>query len=69
MDLQLKDKTALVTGSTAGIGLAIARKLAVEGAKVTIAGRIQAKLDAAVESIRIAGGASVNGVLAELGDD
>jgi NAD(P)-dependent dehydrogenase (short-subunit alcohol dehydrogenase family) len=65
MDLQLENKTALVTGSTAGIGLAIARKLAVEGAQVTIAGRIQAKLDAAVESIRIAGGASVNGVLAD----
>lgn len=45
MDLQLNDKTALVTGSTAGIGLEIARKLAGEGAKVTIAGRNQAKLD------------------------
>ena len=39
MDLQLNGKTALVTGATGGIGLAIARKLAVEGAKVTIAGR------------------------------
>ena len=65
MDLQLNDKTALVTGSTGGIGLAIARKLAVEGAKVIIAGRTQAKLDHAVESIRIAGGARVNGVLAD----
>ena len=42
MDLQLNDKTALVTGSTAGIGLAIATKLAVEGAKVIIAGRTRA---------------------------
>jgi NAD(P)-dependent dehydrogenase (short-subunit alcohol dehydrogenase family) len=38
---------------------------AVEGAKVTIAGRTQAKLDQAVESIRIAGGVHVNGVLAD----
>ncbi len=65
MDLQLNDKTALVTGSTGGIGLAIAWKLAVEGARVIIAGRTQAKLDEAVESIRIAGGAHVNGVLAD----
>jgi NAD(P)-dependent dehydrogenase (short-subunit alcohol dehydrogenase family) len=65
MDLQLNDKTALVTGSTAGIGLAIATKLAVEGAKVIIAGRTQAKLHAAIESIRVAGGAHIKGVLAD----
>ncbi len=65
MDLQLNDKTALITGSTGGIGLAIARKLAVEGAKVIIAGRTQAKLDQAVGSIRGAGGAHVKGVLAD----
>ena len=57
MDLHLNDKTALVTGSTAGIGLEIARKLAVEGAKVIITGRNQAKLDQAVDSIRASGGA------------
>jgi NAD(P)-dependent dehydrogenase (short-subunit alcohol dehydrogenase family) len=66
MDLQLTDKTALVTGSTAGIGLAIARKLAVEGAKVIITGRTQAKVNRAVESIRVAGGARVNGVVADV---
>src|SRR5260221_4859079 len=65
MDRQLNDKTALVTGSAGGIGLAIARKLAVEGAKVVIAGRTQAKVDEAVESIRLAGGGSVDGVLAD----
>ena len=56
MDLHLSDKTALVTGSTAGIGLEIARKLAVEGAKVIITGRNKAKLDQAVDIIRSSGG-------------
>src|ERR1700704_3433505 len=64
MDLQLNGKTALVTGSTAGIGLEIARKLAVEGARVIITGRNKAKLDQAVDSIRASGGARVSGVLA-----
>ncbi len=48
MDLQLDGKTALVTGSTAGIGLEIARRLKAEGADVVICGRGRAKLDAAV---------------------
>lgn len=65
MDLKLKDKTALVTGSTAGIGLEIARTLAVEGAKVFVTGRAQAKLDEAVADIRASGGADVSGVLAD----
>ncbi|MDE2332101.1 MAG: SDR family oxidoreductase [Bradyrhizobium sp.] len=47
MDLQLKGKIALVTGATAGIGLAIAKRLVVEGAEVVICGRTRAKLDAA----------------------
>ena len=55
MDLHLNDKTALVTGSTAGIGLEIARKLAVEGARVIITGRNKVKLDQAVDSIRASG--------------
>jgi NAD(P)-dependent dehydrogenase (short-subunit alcohol dehydrogenase family) len=65
MDLHLNDKIALVTGSTAGIGLEIARKLAVEGAKVIVTGRNQAKLDKAVNSIRASGGAQVSGVSAD----
>ena len=65
MDLKLKDKTALVTGSTAGIGLEIARTLAVEGAKVFVVGRSQDKLDEAVAGIRASGGANVSGVLAD----
>jgi NAD(P)-dependent dehydrogenase (short-subunit alcohol dehydrogenase family) len=65
MNLHLNEKSALVTGSTAGIGLEIARKLAVEGAKVIITGRDKAKLDRAVENIRSSGGAHVSGVLAD----
>jgi NAD(P)-dependent dehydrogenase (short-subunit alcohol dehydrogenase family) len=52
MDLQLKAKTALVTGSTAGIGLAIARALAREGASVVITGRTQGRVDEAIENVR-----------------
>ncbi|TKD43493.1 SDR family NAD(P)-dependent oxidoreductase, partial [Azotobacter chroococcum] len=54
MDLQLNGKTAIVTGATAGIGLAIARTLASEGAAVTITGRSRDKLDAAVAEIAAA---------------
>jgi NAD(P)-dependent dehydrogenase (short-subunit alcohol dehydrogenase family) len=44
MDLGLKGKRALVTGSTAGIGLATARMLASEGAYVTLNGRTQVRV-------------------------
>ena len=52
MDLKLAGKTALVTGSTAGIGLAIARSLAREGAHVYVNGRTQQRVDAAISTIR-----------------
>jgi NAD(P)-dependent dehydrogenase (short-subunit alcohol dehydrogenase family) len=51
-DLQLKAKTALVTGSTAGIGFAIARARAREGASVVITGRTQERVDDAIENVR-----------------
>lgn len=50
MDLQLTGKTALVTGSTSGIGLAIAQRFAEEGANVIICSRNQSKLDAALKT-------------------
>jgi NAD(P)-dependent dehydrogenase (short-subunit alcohol dehydrogenase family) len=52
MDLQLKDKLALVTGSTKGIGQAIARLLAQEGASVIVNGRSDDSLAEALSQIR-----------------
>ncbi|WP_313395547.1 SDR family oxidoreductase [Sphingobium yanoikuyae] len=63
MDLQLSGKTALVTGSTAGIGFAIAKRLAQEGVEVVITGRNQAKLDAAAAELSQAG--TIRPVLAD----
>jgi NAD(P)-dependent dehydrogenase (short-subunit alcohol dehydrogenase family) len=51
MNLQLENKTALVTGSTKGIGFAIARWLAQEGARVIVNGRTEATAKAAAEKI------------------
>jgi len=67
MDLQLTNKTALVTGATAGIGWAIAKTLAREGVEVTITGRSPSKLDDAVASIKDAApSAVVHGLVADL---
>jgi NAD(P)-dependent dehydrogenase (short-subunit alcohol dehydrogenase family) len=52
MELGLNGKRALVSGSTAGIGLAIARALAAEGAEVMINGRTQSRVDEAVGGIK-----------------
>jgi NAD(P)-dependent dehydrogenase (short-subunit alcohol dehydrogenase family) len=52
VDLQLAGKLALVTGSTAGIGFAIAKALAAEGTRVVVNGRTEARVAAACESIR-----------------
>jgi len=52
MDLKLENRRALVTGSTAGIGYAIAHGLATEGAQVTLTGRSQASVDAALQRLK-----------------
>jgi NAD(P)-dependent dehydrogenase (short-subunit alcohol dehydrogenase family) len=66
MDLKLTGKTALITGSTAGIGFAIANSLAREGAHVYVNGRTQKRVDAAVAAIRShAGAGQVDGIAAD----
>ena len=68
MDLQLTNKKALVTGSTAGIGFAIAPLLAQEGATVVVNGRSQGRVEEAVRSIKKENkDAQVTGVAADLG--
>src|SRR5256885_1681991 len=52
MNLELDGKKALVTGSTAGIGFAIAKALAAEGARVIINARTDARVNEAITSIR-----------------
>src|SRR6266478_8987236 len=67
MDLQLRGKRALVTGSTAGIGLAIAVDLAREGVEVFLNGRTRERVDAALDRVRTeVAGARVAGVVADL---
>jgi NAD(P)-dependent dehydrogenase (short-subunit alcohol dehydrogenase family) len=66
MDLQLKGKLALVTGSTAGIGAAIAVALAREGAHVIVNGRSQAAVDEAVRALSAGSATEVLGFAGDL---
>jgi NAD(P)-dependent dehydrogenase (short-subunit alcohol dehydrogenase family) len=66
LDLNLTGKTAVVSGSTAGIGHAAAAALAALGAQVVITGRTAKRVDAAVEKLR-ADGRDVVGVAGDLG--
>src|SRR6516225_2076878 len=66
MDLQLKGKTALISGSTAGIGFATAKLLAAEGVTDYINGRTKARIDEAIKQIRSeVENADVKGVAAD----
>ena len=68
MDLELDGKRALVTGSTAGIGYAIAEALAREGADVIVNGRTEKRVEQALASIRTSQPhAKVEGLAADLG--
>ena len=64
MNLQLDGKTALVSGSTGGIGLAIAAALAAEGASVIVNGRTQERVDSAVKQ-----SGAAHGIAADLGTE
>jgi NAD(P)-dependent dehydrogenase (short-subunit alcohol dehydrogenase family) len=67
VDLQLKGKKAVVSGSTAGIGFAIAEELAREGAEVVVNGRTAPRVEAALAQLRKAvPGAKLTGVAADL---
>jgi NAD(P)-dependent dehydrogenase (short-subunit alcohol dehydrogenase family) len=67
MNIDLSGKTAVVTGSTSGIGHAIARGLAGAGADVVVNGRTQARVDEAVAAIsKVAPGRKIVGVAADV---
>lgn len=67
MDLGISNKRAFVSGSTAGIGLAIVTALAAEGANVTLNGRTQGRVDDAVEQVKQqVPGAVVGGFVGDL---
>jgi len=68
MDLGLAGATAVVTGGSKGMGLAIARTLAEEGARVAIMAREQGPLDAAAESLRAAGSPDAVGISVDMND-
>ncbi len=69
MDLKIKDKKALVTGSTAGIGFAIAKALANEGVEVFVNGRTKERVNQAVAAIiKETGNEKVKGLAADFSD-
>ncbi len=66
MNLNLKDKTAFISGSTAGIGFATAKALLEEGVKVIINGRTEASVNTAIERLKSAiPTANVSGIVAD----
>jgi NAD(P)-dependent dehydrogenase (short-subunit alcohol dehydrogenase family) len=69
MDLKIKNKIALVTGSTAGIGFAIAKALANEGAHVVVNGRTAERVNHAIEQLKKeTGNENIKGIIADFSD-
>jgi NAD(P)-dependent dehydrogenase (short-subunit alcohol dehydrogenase family) len=66
MDLGLAGKKAFVSGSTAGIGFAIAARLAAEKAEVVISGRTQQRVDFALQMLTRLSDARISGIAADL---
>jgi NAD(P)-dependent dehydrogenase (short-subunit alcohol dehydrogenase family) len=69
MDLELKDKRVLVTGGSRGIGLAVGRALAQEGASVALVGRDAQAATGQADALATRTGARVIGISADTGDD
>jgi NAD(P)-dependent dehydrogenase (short-subunit alcohol dehydrogenase family) len=69
MDLELKGKVAIVTGGSRGIGLAVARTLAAEGANVALVARNAAPLESAAAEIAARGGGTARGFVCDTTDD
>ena len=68
MDLGLKDRAALVTGASAGLGFAAARALAAEGARVAIVSRSKDNIERAASAIHAGTGALVETFIADVSD-
>jgi len=69
MDMQLHGRTAFVSGSTGGIGFAVASALSAEGVRVIVNGRSATRVDAAVDRLRTAWpDSSPRGIVADFGD-
>ena len=69
MDLELKGKVAIITGGNRGIGKAIGRVLAAEGAGVALVARNKAALDGAAAEISKQGGGGAKGFVCDTTDD
>jgi NAD(P)-dependent dehydrogenase (short-subunit alcohol dehydrogenase family) len=69
MDLKLNDKIVLVTGSTKGIGLAMAESFAKEGGIVWINGRSKSSVETALSELKSRGVTRVHGVIGDVGTE